>query len=49
MVEKIDRLELKGCERQLTTMLGVLKANREEFSGSGFILDFEKEWIEKYV
>ncbi|MCL1981807.1 MAG: glycosyltransferase [Clostridiales bacterium] len=46
MVEKINRLEIEGCEGQLGEMVRVLQANREEFMGGRYILDFEREWME---
>jgi glycosyltransferase involved in cell wall biosynthesis len=49
MVEKIIRLELKGCETQLNAMLAELRENREEFLSGGFVQNFEREWAEKYV
>jgi len=49
MVEKINRLGLKGCERQLGHMLEELGANRDEFISGGLALDFEKEWLNTWV
>lgn len=49
MVEKIRRLGILGCERQLETMERELSAHREEFLGAPETLDFEKEWMEEYV
>ena len=49
MVEKINRLEIEGCERQLGEMVRVLQANREEFMGGRYILDFEREWMDRYI
>jgi len=49
MVEKITRLGIKGCDRQLAAMKLELRGNRKEFLDGGFVLDFEKEWMEKYV
>lgn len=49
MVEKINRLEIKGCERQLEQMLSVLIEHREEFLDRPEIQDFEREWIDKYI
>ena len=46
MVEKINRLKLKGCEGQLNAMLEELRENQEEFLNGGFILEFEREWME---
>lgn len=49
MVEKINRLELNDCRKQLDHMLSVLSENREEFLGSPEICDFEREWTERYI
>ncbi len=49
MVEKVTRLKLAECNRQLEPMKQELAEHREEFLNSGFCLDFEKEWMEKYV
>ncbi|WP_339371680.1 glycosyltransferase family 2 protein [Paenibacillus elgii] len=49
MVEKIKRYQLSDCTEQLNTMLHKLQIYREEFLNSGFILDFEREWVERYV
>lgn len=49
MVEKINRLELQGCERQLQLMTKELSEHREEFCSCPEILDFEREWLDKYI
>lgn len=49
MVEKITRLEIPGCGRQLAVMKEELLKHREEFLNAPEILDFEKEWIGKYL
>ncbi len=49
MVNKITSHELKTCERQLHFAKKVLLENLEEFSKSPYLLDFEKEFIEKYL
>jgi len=49
MVEKINRLEIKGGERQLDTMIRELRENRDEFLGYEMTLDFEREWMEFYI
>ena len=49
MVEKVTRLKLSGCERQLGAMTRELRTNREEFLVCGFILDFERNWLEMYA
>jgi glycosyltransferase involved in cell wall biosynthesis len=45
MVEKIYRLKIDGCGRQLAYMMKELKDNRDEFLNGGLILDFEREWM----
>ena len=49
MVEKINRFKLKDCQKQLDYMTGVLNENRDKFLDSPEILDFEREWVEKYI
>jgi len=49
MVEKIDRLKIKGCEKHLGAMTNELRENREEFLDGGLALEFEKKWIEEYI
>lgn len=49
MVEKIHRYKLSDCSEQLNAMLQLLRMQREEFLNSAYILDFEKEWVERYV
>ena len=49
MVEKIHRLGLRGCERQLAEMTAELSAHREAFLSSPELQDFEREWVERYV
>lgn len=49
MVEKVIRLEIPGCERQLDAMRRELQAHREAFLFAPETLDFEKEWMERYV
>lgn len=49
MVEKIYRLELMGCEKQLRKMTEELQIHREEFMHSPEILAFEREWMEQYI
>ena len=49
MVEKISRLDLRDCFLQRGSMEGELSANREEFLNNSFILDFEREWMSKYI
>ena len=49
MVEKITRLEIPGCERQLSAMRTELSAHRAEFLNAPETLEFEKEWMEKFI
>lgn len=49
MVEKIRRLELTACHAQLESMLAQLRTVRSAFLSCPEILDFEKEWMERYV
>jgi len=49
MVEKITRLKLPGCDDQLANMTRELRTHSDEFMNGGYILDFEKEWVRRYV
>ncbi len=49
MVEKLTRLNIAGCGKQLEAMKRELQAHREEFLNAPEILDFEREWMEKYL
>ncbi len=49
MVEKIHRLELSGCGRQLRIMEEELGQHVSEFLSAPEILDFEKEWMQRYI
>jgi glycosyltransferase involved in cell wall biosynthesis len=49
MVEKIKRLGLEGCERQLENMTRTLSIHREEFLACGLALDFERDWMNVYI
>lgn len=49
MVEKISRLGIEGCERQLEDMRRELRENRNEFMGGRYILDFEVDWVGRYL
>ena len=49
MVEKIHRLKLNGCERQLAAMTKELTAHQTEFMNAPEIQNFEKEWMKQYV
>ena len=49
MVEKIHRLDIKNCEKQLAYMTEILTKNRDAFLKAPEILGFEKEWMERYI
>lgn len=49
MVEKIHRLELKGCEQQLERMKKTLLEHADEFLSSPEILDFETVWMKTLI
>ena len=49
MVEKIRRLKIAGCDRQLSAMERELSAHADEFINSPEVQDFEREWMRKYV
>ena len=49
MVEKIKRLNIEHCTTQLAVMTRELSINKSEFQGSDYVLEFEKEWLERYV
>lgn len=49
MVEKIRRLGLEECEGQCGEMIKMLQEHREEFLAAPELLDFEREWMERYV
>lgn len=47
MVEKVERLGIRGCENQVTVMRQELIENQAEFLSCKYILDFEKEWMKE--
>ena len=49
MIEKITRLHLTNCASELATLKKELASHREEFLNCPEIMDFEKEWMERYV
>lgn len=49
MVEKINRLEIQGCEKQLEHMISVLHKHRGEFLNCPEMLETEKKWILNYI
>ena len=49
MVEKINRLQIKGCDKQFDLMTSELSEHKKEFLDCPEILDFEKEWMSEYI
>lgn len=49
MVEKILRLGLPGCQRQLDAMRTELSSHYTEFAQSPLCQNFERMWLEQYV
>jgi len=49
MVEKIHRLKIPGCGKQLALMKKKLRDHREDFLACPEILKFEKKWMEAYL
>ena len=49
MVEKIVRLNIPGCTEQLEAMRNELRTHREEFLTAPETLEFEKEWIVRFI
>lgn len=49
MVEKIHRLGLESCGKQLRAMEEELWAHREAFLNSPELLDFERAWMDLYI
>lgn len=49
MIEKINRIEIKGCEKQLELMTITLREHCDEFLNCVELQSDEKEWIEKYI
>jgi len=49
MVEKIYRLGIQGCKRQLVGMEKELRTHREDFMNCPEILDYEKRWMGEYL
>ena len=49
MVEKVTRLGLMDCYGLRDVLIAELQENREAFLSCPAILDFEREWVEKYV
>lgn len=49
MVEKIHRLGITECKRQLVLMEKELHKHQREFLSAPEILEFEKMWMEQYI
>ena len=49
MVEEITRLELEDCYPLRDSLITELRKNRAEFLNAPETLDFEKEWMKRYV
>ena len=49
MVEKVSRLKILSCDKQLESMKIELQKHREEFINAPEILRFEREWMNQYI
>lgn len=49
MVEKVKRLGLHDCDAICEELIQKLASDRDGFAASGYIQDFEKEWLQMYV
>jgi glycosyltransferase involved in cell wall biosynthesis len=49
MVEKVTRIGLVDCYTLRDGLVAELRKHRNEFMNCPWILDFEKEWMERYV
>lgn len=49
MVEKVCRLEIRGCDEPLRHMKEELWEHRREFLDRPELMDFEREWMNQYV
>jgi len=49
MVEKIHRLKIPGCEKQLIRLTDELRTHREDFLGAPELQPFERDWLGKYI
>lgn len=49
MVEKVCRLKLTDCREPLKRMRDELRKHGREFLGRPEIMEFEREWMEKYI
>lgn len=48
-VEKISRLGLGGCGEQRERMIRKLRTHQKDFLACPEILEFEKDWMQKYI
>ena len=49
MVEKISRYNIAGCGKQLDFIESELHVHEKDFLSGGYALDFQKEWVKKYI
>lgn len=49
MIEKVDRLQIPGCQKSVESMKRVLSSHRVEFLNAPELLPFEREWMECYI
>lgn len=49
MVEKVNRLKIQHCDKQLMAMEQELRTHRQEFISAPETLEFEREWMRQYV
>ena len=49
MVDKIVRLEIKGCDSQLAAVKNILREHRKSFYCGHYTQDFEKAWMDEYI
>ncbi len=49
MVEKVTRLKIARCDKQVDSMKHVLRSNREAFLNAPQTLDFERAWVLQYI
>lgn len=49
MVEKIERLQIRRCERQVESMKNELREQQIEFLACPEILELERSWMKEYI
>ncbi len=49
MIEKIERFQLNDCSQIEKFMKKEILDNLREFQECGYVLEFEKEWLKRYV